>query len=45
MVTLPQDLWELVTDYRFDNRINTESEAIRRLIELGLERAKEKGAS
>jgi hypothetical protein len=26
-----------VSDYRFDNRINSESEAIRRLIEIGLE--------
>ncbi len=40
MVTLPKDFWEGVADYRFENRINTESEAIRRLIELGLEAAK-----
>lgn len=43
MVTLPQDLWEKVTDFRFDNRINTESEAIRRLIELGLQAAEKPG--
>jgi metal-responsive CopG/Arc/MetJ family transcriptional regulator len=35
-VSLPSDLWKKVEDYRFDNRVATESEAIRRLIELGL---------
>jgi len=36
MVSLPPNLWEALEDYRFENRINTESEAIRRLIEAGL---------
>lgn len=35
-VSLPADLWKKVEDYRFNNRVPTESEAIRRLIELGL---------
>jgi Arc/MetJ-type ribon-helix-helix transcriptional regulator len=35
-VSLPPDLAKAVEDYRFENRFNTESEAIRRLIELGL---------
>ncbi|WP_451993609.1 hypothetical protein [Azospirillum argentinense] len=34
--TLPKDLWARVDDYRFENRLPTESEAMRRLIELGL---------
>lgn len=43
-VPLTPDLAKRVADYRFENRINTEAEAIRRLIELGLE-AVAKGAS
>jgi hypothetical protein len=35
-VSLPVDLWRKVENFRFGNRIATESEAIRRLIELGL---------
>lgn len=38
-VLLPPELAAKVADYRFENRINTEAEAIRRLIELGLEAA------
>jgi metal-responsive CopG/Arc/MetJ family transcriptional regulator len=40
-VSLPSDLWKQVEDYRFAHRLKTESEAIRRLIELGLEAAKQ----
>jgi hypothetical protein len=36
MVSLPADLAKAVDDYRFENRITTEAEAIRRLIEAGL---------
>lgn len=36
IVSLPPDLAKAVEDFRFDNRIPTESEAMRRLIELGL---------
>lgn len=36
IVTFPRELVARVEDYRFQNRIRTESEAIRRLIELGL---------
>jgi metal-responsive CopG/Arc/MetJ family transcriptional regulator len=39
LVSLPADLAQLVDDFRFENRIATESEAIRRLIELGLKAA------
>ncbi len=36
MVSLPRPLAEAVEHYRFNSRIKTESEAIRRLIEAGL---------
>ena len=32
-----KDLMERINDYRFENRIETKSEAIRRLVEKGLE--------
>lgn len=38
-VSLPGDLWQRVDDFQFQNRIKRESEAIRRLIEAGLEAA------
>jgi hypothetical protein len=37
MLSFNDDMLARVSDYRFDNRINSESEAIRRLIEIGLE--------
>ncbi|WP_298222452.1 ribbon-helix-helix protein, CopG family [Acidocella sp.] len=43
LVSLPPDLLAAIDDYRFANRVKTESEAIRRLIEQGLEKAKETG--
>jgi hypothetical protein len=36
LVSLPPDIAEAVDDFRFSNRIGTEAEAIRRLIEAGL---------
>mgnify|MGYP003365714551 FL=1 len=39
-VNLPAELAKAVEDYRFSNRLSTESEAIRRLIEAGLKAAK-----
>lgn len=36
LVTLENDLWKEVEDFRFSARIKTESEAIRRLIRQGL---------
>jgi hypothetical protein len=33
------DLWEQVRDYRFDARLNTESDAVRQLLEIGLRHA------
>jgi len=36
LVTLDDDLLVRIDDYRFENRINSRSEAVRRLIEMGL---------
>lgn len=40
VVYLPNDLWERVDNYRFDQRLKSEGEAIRRLIEIGLRNQK-----
>jgi hypothetical protein len=40
LVSLPRPMARAVEDFRFEQRINTESEAIRRLIDLGLAAAK-----
>lgn len=36
LLTLDDDLLKRIDDYRFDNRINSRSEAIRRLLEEAL---------
>lgn len=36
LVSLPREMVAQIEDYRFQKRIKTESEAIRRLIDLGL---------
>jgi hypothetical protein len=36
LVSLPRQMVQAIEDYRFANRVTTESEAIRRLIEAGL---------
>jgi hypothetical protein len=36
-VRLPASVWEKIDEYRFDNRINKQTDAIRRLIERALE--------
>jgi hypothetical protein len=43
-VTLPAGVWQQIEDFQFANRIKRETEAIRRLIELGLEAAKAAGS-
>jgi hypothetical protein len=43
-VGLDDELWERVTNYRFDRRLDSESTALRELVELGLEVAKRKPA-
>lgn len=39
-VSMPADLAQAVDDFRFAMRYNSESDAIRRLLELGLDAAK-----
>jgi hypothetical protein len=38
-LTLPKELWDAVTDYRFNQRIGTEAEAIRQLLQSALDAA------
>lgn len=38
LITLDQELLERINDFRFENRIESKSEAIRRLIEESLDR-------
>jgi metal-responsive CopG/Arc/MetJ family transcriptional regulator len=45
LVSMPRELAKALVDFRFEHRIKTESEAIRRLIELGLEAAKQRDAA
>lgn len=42
LISLPKALAASIDDFRFRERIKTESETIRRLIELGLETAKQR---
>ena len=38
LLTIDEDLLEKVEDFRFENRINTRSEALRRLIKEALQK-------
>lgn len=38
--SLPADMAQAVEDYRFANRFKSEAEALRRLIELGLDQVR-----
>jgi hypothetical protein len=40
VLSLSRDLWQRIEDYRFEQRVKTESEALRRLIEGGLTKVK-----
>ena len=40
LISLSQNQADQIRDYRFDARIDSETEAIRKLIELGLEAAR-----
>jgi metal-responsive CopG/Arc/MetJ family transcriptional regulator len=42
LLVVDDDLFEKIDDYRFENRINSRSEAVRRLIEEGLKKQKKK---
>ena len=35
-IIFPDDLWEIINDWRFDNRLGTEAEAVRTLIQMGI---------
>jgi hypothetical protein len=39
-VSLSASLWRRIEDFQFENRVKRDAEAIRQLIELGLETAK-----
>lgn len=41
LLGLTEEMAEQISDYRFDARINSESDAIRELIEIGLEAVKQ----
>jgi hypothetical protein len=45
LIGFDADLWEKVRDYRFSAKLNTESDAVRRLIEAGLSALKKSGTS
>ncbi len=38
LITIPNELFEKIEDYKFENRVPNRSEAIRQLIERGLEK-------
>ena len=40
LIGFDAELWERVREYRFEARLNTESDAVRRLIEAGLKASK-----
>ena len=37
VVTMPKEMAQAIDDFRFEHRIKTESEAMRKLIEAGLQ--------
>jgi hypothetical protein len=43
-VGLDDELWERVTNYRFERRLESESAALRELVELGLDAAERRPA-
>lgn len=45
MVTFDPDQWDQIIDFRFRERINTETEAVRILIEAGLKALNKKNRS
>ena len=38
LVTIPEELWKEIEDFRFANRLKTESEAMRRLLQSGIDK-------
>lgn len=43
-ITLPQSMWDAVNDFRFAERIGSEAEAVRRLLQAGLDAEERKAA-
>ena len=43
LLGMPKTLWDRIEAYRWENRIPSESEAMRRLIEAGLNALETKG--
>lgn len=43
LVTIDKDLWKEIEDFRFSNRLKTESEALRELLREGLKRRSKAG--
>lgn len=41
-LTLPEELLELIDDFRFENRYNTRTEAVLELLRLGLDQVAQK---
>lgn len=39
LATFDADVWQQIEDYRFTNRIKTETEVLRQLVEIGLKHA------
>jgi hypothetical protein len=44
-VSLPTSVWRRIEDFQFGNRVKRDTEAIRRLIELGLKAAEPESLS
>jgi metal-responsive CopG/Arc/MetJ family transcriptional regulator len=42
LLVVDDDLFKKIDDYRFENRINSRSEAVRQLIEAGLKKQEKK---
>lgn len=40
-VSLPQELWQAIDDFRFRQRIRSEAEAFRQVVRLGLQASPE----
>ncbi|WP_185303299.1 hypothetical protein [Acetobacter pasteurianus] len=38
---MPTSIWKRIEDFQFDHRVKRDSQAIRQLVELGLDAAKE----
>ena len=40
-ISLPTSVWQRIEDFQFANRVKRDNEALRRLIELGLQAAQQ----